>query len=146
MLFDIQNVFSSSQAITATADSTNILDLGAVRNIGVGEELYLVLLVTVAFTDAGSDSTVTPSLQTDTTAAFGSPVTVRTFDVLAALTAINTKRMYKLEPFTEAGIFKRFIKLVYTVANGNLTTGSITAFLTKDIQAWNAYTVGFVVQ
>lgn len=146
MLLDKQAQFSDAQAITATAASTNYIDLGAVRNIGVGAQLYLVLLVTTAFTDAGSDSTVTPSLETDDNTAFSSAATIRTFDTLAALTAINTTRLYRLEPFTAAGVFERYIQMRYTVANGNLTTGSISAFLTADVQAWKAYAVGFTVQ
>ena len=147
MLYDIQNTFSTAQAITATANSTNYIDLGlAGRNIGVGEELYLVMIVTTAFTDSGSDSTVTPSLVTDDNTSFSSATTIRTFDTLAALTAVNTTRLYKLEPFTAAGIYERYIQLAYTVANGNLTTGAITAFLSKDVQAWKAYGVGYTIQ
>jgi hypothetical protein len=146
MLLDVQTGFSVAQVITATAASTNNLDLGVVRNIGVGEELYLLFIVTAAFTDSGSDSTVTPSLQTDTTSAFGAAVTVRTYDTLAALTPLGTKRMYKLEPFTDVGLYKRFVQIMYTVANGNLTTGAISAYLTKDVQAWTPYAVGYTVQ
>lgn len=145
MLLDKQLLFSEAQAITATANSTNYVDLGLVRNIGVGEELFLVFLVTTAFTDSGSDSTVTPSLVTDDNTSFSSATTIRTFDVLAALTPINTKRVYKLEPYNDAGRFERYIQLAYTVANGNLTTGAITAFITKDAQLWTPTAVGYVV-
>lgn len=146
MLVDQQNVFSDQQAITATAVSTNAFDLGVVRNIGSGEELYLVFLVTQAFTSGGGTETVTASLQTDTTSAFGSPVTIRTFDTLAAATPINTTRIYLLEPFTPAGLFKRWIRLNYTVANGPLTAGKITAFLAHDPSVWTPYAVGYTVQ
>ncbi len=146
MMNDKQLYFSEQQAITASAASTNYLDFGSIRNLGVGEELYLVFLVTTAFTDTGSDSTVTPSFQTDDNSAFSSAATLRTYDVFAALTAANTKRMYKLEPVTDAGSYERYAQIYYTVANGNLTTGAITAFITKDVQAWKSYAVGFTVQ
>lgn len=148
MLIDKQAQFSDQQAITASAASTNYIDLGlAGRNIGVGENLYLVLVVTTAFTDVGSDSTVTPSLQTDDNTSFSSAATLRTFDTLAALTPVNTTRLYRLEHTVGAtGAWERYIQLYYTVAGGNLTTGAISAFLTHDIQAWKAYAVGFTVQ
>lgn len=142
MLFDAQATFSEAQDITASAASTNYIDLGLVRNIGVGEELYLVLIVTTTFADDSSNSTITPSLQADDNTSFSSPATVRTFDTFAALTAAGTKRVYKLEPFTDAGTFQRYIRLMYTAANGDLSAGAITAFLTKDVQAWTAYAVG----
>jgi hypothetical protein len=146
MLIDAQNTFSNSQAITASAASTDVLDLGAVRNIGVGEHLYIVFHVTVAFTDTGSDSTVTPSLETDDNSSFSSAATVDTFATLAALTPANTYRFYPLAPITAAGLYERYLRVYYTVAGGNLTTGSISAFLTHDIQAFRAYTSGYTVQ
>ncbi len=145
MLLDNQTKFSDAQAITASAASDNILDLAVVRNIGAGKNLYLVLFVTTASTDSGSDSTVTPSLQADDNASFSSAATIRTFDTLAALTAAGTKRIYKLEPFTDAGTFERYIRLYYTVAGGNLTTGAISAYLTMDEAIWKAYPSGFTV-
>lgn len=145
MIFDKQLIFSEGQVITATAASTNSINLLSVRNVGVGEELYLVFIVTAAFTDSGSDSTVTPSLQTDDNSGFTSAATARTYDVLAALTPINTKRVYKLEPYNDAGYYEQYAQIMYTVANGNLTTGAITAFITKDVQLWKTYASGFTV-
>lgn len=146
MLIDRQNQFSNAQALTATAASTDYIDLGAVRNIGAGESLYLVLHITTAFTDSGSDSTMTPSLETDDNTSFSSVATLRTYDVFAALTAINTIRKYRLEPVTDAGSYERYLQMRYTIANGNLTTGAVSAFLLEDVQAWRAYAAGYTIQ
>jgi hypothetical protein len=49
MYLDSQGQFSDSQALTATALSTNVIDLGAVdRNIGTGEPMLVVVNVEVA--------------------------------------------------------------------------------------------------
>lgn len=147
MLIDKQCEFSDAQAITASAASTNYIDLASVRNIGVGERLYIVFYVDTAFTDASSDSTVTPKLETDSDTGFATAlVTVRTYDVFAALTAAGTYRYYDLEAYTADGLYKRYIRVYYTVANGNLTTGAISAFLVHDIQAYKAYAVGHTIQ
>lgn len=149
MLIDIQNQFSNAQAITASAASTNYIDLASIRNIGVGERLYIVFHVTTAFTDSGSDSTVTPSLQTDDNTAFSSAATARTYDTFAALTAANTYKYYDLETrdgMLQTGPYERYAQVFYTVANGNLTTGAISSFLVHDIAAWKAYAVGFTIQ
>lgn len=145
MIMDQQLVFSDGQAITATANSTNVIDGSVIRNLGVGGDLYVVMIVTVAFTDASSDSTVTPSLVTDDNAALSSVATVRTYDVFAALTAAGTVRVYQLDPRTKAGLYERYIALAYTVANGNLTTGSITAFLSLSAQLDRNYASGFSI-
>lgn len=136
MYVDAHNRFSNAQTIAGSAVSTNTIDLSEARNVGVGERLYVVALVATAFTDTGSDSTVTVTMQTDATDAFGSATTTFTLGVFAALSAAGTALMV---PIPIDGIDEAVARLYYTVANGNLTTGAITAFVTRDIQKWIAY-------
>jgi hypothetical protein len=146
MLMDKQTLFSEAQAITATAASTNHIDLGVARNIGVGENLYLVLTVTEAFTDSGSDSTVTPSLETDEDDGFATALaTIRTYDTLPALSPVGTKKIYRLDPVNDIGTYKQFLRLKYTVAGGNLSTGKITAGLVVGVEAIKDYPTNFNV-
>jgi len=137
MKIDAENLFSDEQAITAAAGSTNILDLGAVRNIGVGKTIYLVVVVDVAFTDAGSDSTLTVTVETDNDVAFGSPtLAAQTVGTFAALSAIGSRLVARLQP---DAILERYMRVYYTPNNGDLTTGSVTTFLTLGIDAYTAY-------
>lgn len=136
MIMDVQNRFSNAQAITATAASTDIVDLGITgRNVGVGEDVYLVAQVVSAFTDTGSDSTVTVTAETDDNTGMSSATTVATLGTFAALAAVGARLIIKL-PIAN---LERYLGLRYTVAGGNLTTGAITAFLTKDIDAYKSY-------
>lgn len=137
MFMDAQNLFSDAQAITATAASTNYIDLQAVRNIGVGQPLYVVCVVDVAFTDASSDSTLTVALEGDSTTTF-SPDATRDLFTFAALSAAGTVKIAPLQPGGGPEGY-RYIQLKYTPANGNLSTGSITAFLAVDVQQYTAY-------
>lgn len=137
MILDSQNIYSDSQAVTASAGSTNQIDHGIARDLGTGQPLYLVVSVTVALTDAGSDSTVVASLETDNDSAFGSPtLAVLSLPVFAALAAIGVTRIGFLPP---VAVNERYSRVFYTVANGNLTTGSFDAFLVQDIQQFVAY-------
>lgn len=142
MYVDAQNLFSDAQAITATAASDNLIDFGSARDIAVGRELYVVIIVDTAFTDAGSDSTVAVTIETDDNAAFSSATTIQTIGTFAALSAAGTRLIARLQP--EAG-WEQYVRLQYTVANGNLTTGALTAFLALDIQAFTAYPIGYTV-
>lgn len=130
MILDAQLLFSDAQAVTSAAASTNLVDLGATyRDIGTGENLYVVLTVTTALTDSSSDSTVTVTLESETDANFGSATTVQTLFTIAATAAIGTKYVARINP----GVAERFIRLYYTPNNGNLSTGAWTAGLVRDV-------------
>lgn len=135
MFLDAQLIFSDGQAVTAAAGSTNTIDLGAVRNIGVGEVLYLVIICTVAMTDSGSDSTLAVAIEGDSTDSF-TPDSTKTVATFAAASAAGTTKIVKLSP---DDINLRYMRLKYTPSGGDLTTGSFDAFITKDIQAFTAY-------
>src|SRR3546814_12405973 len=71
MYLDKENEFSDAQAVTATAISENVIDLGAtntLKDIGAGEEVWLVVRTRTAATDATSDATLAVSLESDSTA------------------------------------------------------------------------------
>src|SRR3546814_11399807 len=61
MYLDKENEFSDAQAVTATAISENVIDLGAtntLKDIGAGEEVWLVVRTSTAATAATSDATL----------------------------------------------------------------------------------------
>lgn len=154
MLIDGQLEFAKAQAITASAASTYGVDISIARNIGVGQQLYLVVLCTVAMTDSGSDSTVTPSLRTSATATgtgsgTGGTIaltntinTLATLPAFAATSAAGTTSIIPLPPAT----YLRYLDVYFTVANGNLTTGSFSAFIVSDTDLQSFYGIGYTVQ
>jgi hypothetical protein len=143
MILDSQLLFSDAQAITAAAASTNSVDFGAgVKDLGLGESLFISINVDVAFTDAGSDSTLTVDLQTDTDPAFGSPTTASTLTILPALSAIGKAVFVGIEPDV---VLERYVRLYFTPNNGNLTTGSVTCAIVKDIQKQVIYPKGYTI-
>ena len=142
MIHDAQNLFSDAQALTAAAASTNLLDLGSARDLGTGENLFVVLTVDVALTDGSSDSTVTVDLQTDDNSTFNSPTTGQTLFTIAALAAIGTKYIARIQP---GGANERYARLYYTPNNGNLSTGSVTAELVHDVDKFTAYPKGYTI-
>lgn len=148
MHLDAQNLFSEAQDITASAASENIVDLrpilGGERRIGTGENLYIILVVTTTFTDAGSDSTVAVTLEADALEAFGSATTIQTIGTFAALSAIGDAPL--IARIAPQILTESFIRLFYTVAGGNLTTGALTAAIVHGIDAFTAYRSGFDIE
>lgn len=142
-MLDSKSMYSDSQAITGSAASTNALNHGVARNLGVGVPLHLVAVVTEAFTDGSSNSTVTAKCQTDSVVGFGSASDRFTFDVFAALSAVGTRRIRTL---VDGDIDNIYSRMYYTVANGDLTTGKISAFLTQDYEAYKSYAQAYTVR
>ena len=138
MLMDAQLLFSDAQAVTAAAGSTNTIDLGAVRDIGTGENLYLVVSCDVAMTDgAGNTYPLVVALEGDSTTSI-SPDGTQDMMTFPAASAIGTLLIARLSP-GNAALQYRYIRLKYTPTGGNLTAGSFTAFLTHDIQKVVSY-------
>lgn len=137
MILDADLLFSDAQAVTAAAASSNSIDLSAVRDIGTGEDLYVFVSVDVALTDGSSDSTVTVSLEGDSTTSFSPDATENLFTI-PALAAAGNIYYAKLSPGLSP-LQYRYIQLKYTPNNGNLTTGTFTAGIVKDIAKFTAY-------
>ncbi len=128
MLLDAENMFSDDQAVTATANSTNIIDLGVDRDIGPGEPVPLLCQVTENFATLTS---LTVSIETDDNASFSSA------KVLATSRAVPVAELlagFKF-PFEHMPIgTERYLRLVYTVGGSNATAGKITAGVTAGNQ------------
>lgn len=135
MYVDSQLLFSDAQAVTSAAGSTNTIDFGAVRDMGVGEPLYVVVLCDVAMTDSGSDSTLVVALEGDSTTSF-TPDFTRNLFTFSALSAAGTVKIAALGP---DDLNLQYARLKYTPAGGDLSTGSFTAFIAKDIQKYTSY-------
>lgn len=143
MILDAQNRFSNAQAVTATAASTDLIDLVAAGiDFGIGEPLYFLVNVDVAMTDSGSDSTITVTTEIDTAANFPSATTAQTIGVFAATSAIGARLLAGVQPLLHV---ERFLRLKYTVANGNLSAGSFSAYILTGPQLDKAYADGFTI-
>ena len=125
MLFDSQNLFSDLQAVTVTANSTNLLDTGATRDLLAGEGLFLVVQVSTAFT-AGGAATLVVTLETDDNSSFSSATTLFTSAAIpvAALTLGARPVQIRVPRGAE-----RYLRLTYTVATGPMTAGAVIAGL-----------------
>lgn len=142
MLVDKLLLFSEAQALTASAASTNSLDMSAARDIGIGEDLYVFLNVDVALTDSGSNSTVTVALEGDSTSTF-TPDGSQELFIIPAVAAAGSQYFAKISPDFAAQY--RYLRLKYTMNNGDLTTGTVTAGIVNGIQKAKVYPKGYTI-
>lgn len=137
MILDKENLFSEDQAITVTAVSTNVIDLGADNaRVQLNNEKNVDVLVQVTEAFA-SGTSVKATLQADDDEAFGSAVTVVESAVIAAA-ALVAGYQFKIGALPRLGSAdKRYLRMNYTVV-GTFTTGKITAGLVFDRQTANS--------
>lgn len=119
MFLDAQTLLSDAQAITADAASTNLIDLGAIRQLGKGEPLAVFITVDVAADATTGDETYSFEVQTDDAAAFGSQTTLIDQDIPRAFLVAGRLIVIPL-PIER---LERFLRLNYDVGG---TTPTIT--------------------
>lgn len=137
MIIDYNLQLSDAQSVTADAASTNVIDLGADRDIGPGEDMKIVVSFDVAM--GGSSPTLAVQVQTDDNSSFSSASTVQTSRTISAAAAGDTLVMGL--PDTN----ERYIRLNYDVG-GTSPTMTVSASIVKDAQQYYAYPDGANVQ
>lgn len=140
MMLDANTLFSDDQAVTATAASTNYMDLKAANTppggsatlghkIGGALDIPLLVQVTTAFATLTS---LTISIETDDNASFSSAKTVASTHAIpvADLVAGYIAPLVVI-PHTVA---EQYVRLKYTVGGSNATAGAIKAAVVTGIQ------------
>lgn len=160
MFLDTQSEFSDAQAVTATALSTNVLDLfsvlagGGARitpnarlDVGDADELYLVVQTQAAITDAGSDATLAVTLESADDAAITTNVITHFSTGALAFATYSPQGTQIVKMRLPKGSYRRYLAVRYTVGAGPFTGGAIDAFLTPSVDNQRlTYKSGFIVQ
>lgn len=135
MLIDKENLFSNAQALTATAASTNLIDLGAAnRDIGKANIRFRAQVDTTFL--SGGSSTLTLALQTDSTSSFGSATALYTSPAIAKASLVAG--YVAVDIAVPRGV-KRYLRVNYTVGTADFTAGALTAFLAEQTEGRQDY-------
>lgn len=145
MIFDKTLQLSDKQVLTATAPSTNVIDLGVrgtaykhaaplMRNLGLSDCVPFLVQATADF--AGGTS-LEVQLQTSDDPAFGASDTVATSGAIPLANlkagAILMATNYIPSGVAGKGVAKRYMRLNYVVT-GAMTGGSVTAGIVAAVQ------------
>ncbi len=135
MILSKQDTVSTAQAVTASARSTDYIDLGSARDIGVSCDQQLLITVDEAATAAGA-ATVTFQLQCDDNTGFSSAKTVIQTDAIPKASLVVGYQLFLPLPI---GLDERYVSVYYSVATGPLTAGKFSAALVHGVQKNKAY-------
>lgn len=143
MIFDKTLLFSDAQAVTASAKSTNHIDLGAMgrlynasadlsRDAFKSVEVPLLVQVVTPFDSVAGDSTLKIDIQLDSTETFTPDKTITLGTFTEAELVAGFQIPWTLLP---QGVNLRYAQLYFTVAGtGNFTAGKITAGVVAGVQ------------
>lgn len=149
MILDALLQLSAAQAVTASAVSTNTIDLGVNRDIASGKDLYAIITVDEAATAAGA-ATVQFQVITSAASNLSSPTILGQTDAIAK-TELTVGRKPICVPLPPAilnaqPIGQRYLGLQYTVATGPLTAGKFTCYIAdSEVDVNKNYPSGFAV-
>lgn len=132
MLTSEQQLFSDAQAVTTSAASTNLIDLGAtgtvlgapaalVRDIAKGKPIPIYVRHLVAA--GGTSPTFQVQVQIDTDSGFGSATTVATSESVAGAAAGQEQYV---DVYLPEGTNERYLRLNY-VTGGTTPTHTVEA-------------------
>lgn len=139
-ILDAHNQYSDAQALVATAVSTNVIDHGSDRDLGIGEPLVVQVTVDVSAVTAG---TLTVTLQTDSVVGFGGATTVAQSGAIAQATLVAGYRLVLGVPADKS--MNRFSRLNYTIATITAVTVTSVLIPLKFVQAENVFPGAFTV-
>jgi len=126
MWIDSRLELSSSQALTATAASTNVIDLGQDRDIAVGTPMWVVINIEVAADYTSANETYVAALQTDDNSGFSSATDIASVTIPGG-SAAGTFFVIGV-PYAN----ERYLRLNYTLG-GTTPTVTLSANLTNQL-------------
>lgn len=157
MLIDTQTELSDAQAVTATAISANVIDLFSTlagggtaitpnARLDIGDESYLVVNTVVTCTDTGSDATLTITLESADNAALSTNPIVHFSTPAIPFASFATAGTNLVKIRLPKALYRRYLGVRYTVANGPLTAGAFDAVIVENVDNQNPYKSAFTVQ
>jgi len=149
MILDKQNMLSEAQVVTASAVSTNTIDLGVARDIGAGEELSFFITVDETAVSAGA-TTVEFQVISSAAAALTSPTVLGGSGPIAKAELTLGRKVIELKVPRAAllaqPIGQRYLGVQFAVLVANLSAGKFTVGIAADFDDKNKiYPTGFAI-
>lgn len=136
MITDALLTLSSAQAVTASAVSTNTIDLSGSRDMAQGGNLYAVFGVDEAATAAGA-ATVTFQVITSANANLSSPSVLASTDAIPKADLTLGRRPINLRVNSSVlaaqNLGNRYLGVQYVVATGPLVSGKFSCNLATSV-------------
>lgn len=156
MIMDERNEFADAVSVAAAAGRAligDVIDMGAVhRDIGNGQQLFLVITTDTEIITGGTAGTIAFELASDAAAAIATDgsatVHFRTRDFVTDDAGANDPELNVGGVIAvvalplEGAVYERYLGILAHVQTTTVTAGKINAFLTLDPHGWSAMAEG----
>lgn len=131
---DARLEFSSAQALTATADSTNVVDLTqSARQIGAGQPMWVHFNVTVAADVANGDETYQFNIATGSATSLGTQISTMTIPRATLVAGYTFSMAVPVERM------ERYVGVEY-VLGGTSPSVTVDAYMSdQEAYTWTSY-------
>jgi len=137
MYFDQQSIFDQAARITVTRRSVNVMRYRS----GVGEQVTIQFNIDGSFA-ADGPATLNVSIVTDDNEDLSTPTVIQDLPAPIQVADLITGFNFSLKVASE--FFEGYIGLLYTVTNGPMTAGTLTAAVVPSVQNWRPYANRYV--
>lgn len=128
---DVNLLLSSAQAVTASAVSTNTIDLGVANDIGEGKPLFLEgIVTTAAFTTCTS---IEVQAITSAAANLGTPTVIGSSGAIPVASLTLGARFYVALNPRVGSLGQRYLGANYVVVGTNAAAGTMTTSVVTGI-------------
>lgn len=152
MILDEYLEFADAGSVILAAGTAvlgDVIDLGGTtQDIGIGEDMWLVITTTTEIITGGNAGTIQFFLVSDSLSTLGSATLasctehLRTAALVTDDSAANDARLNAggviFAGRLPAGTYERYLGILMTTASQDTTAGAVNAFLTKNYAKWIA--------
>lgn len=119
----------------------DIIDLSVARDIGVGQDLFLVVSCDTTATSGGAATAQFQLVSdgTDTIATNGTQTIHATSRAIPVASITAGATLFVVALPLEGAVYERYLAVQQVTAVAAFTAGKINAFLTTDVSKWKAY-------
>lgn len=155
MILDKRNEFADAVALNTGGAGTYVIgdqiDLGAARDIGNGQPVYLEIQVATGINAAGAGTVQFQLVSADNAALTTNPVvhaqsaafvTSTTSGDAGGALAAGTALLIQSLP-QEGQAYKRYVGIRQVTGSQAITAGAVDAFLVHDVANWKSYDAPF---
>ena len=153
MILDERLEFADAGSVILAAGTAvlgDVIDLTETgKDIGLGEDMWLIIQTTTEIITGGSAGTIQFFLVSDSLDTLGAATVAsctehyRTAALVTDDAAANDAKLNAGGVITAirlpSGVYERYLGILFTTASADTTAGAVNAFLTKDYAKWTAY-------